>query len=641
MATTWYARVKPNLGTNVNVRTAPSIAGVACGLKSPGEFFTISSNNYGKESMGGTIREWAEIEKGKRYICYSETKNGNTNTYLEVVGRSGNQADFPPPSWTSSGTSSNKKGGVTTVKTTQEQNSSTFYQNQELEIQQNTGILEANPGYTPSGDAISRFDKTWDTETEGTEFFDINSVLGVFGLPYQFMPSVDPRLSASGNQSIKGDSRIGRDYGDTAGIGAKYAEQIVANMPILFMSPGKPNFMGKFSKNEKKSVLGNLLSIVGGVLDNSEDTLDDLIENGGKYYTFEYTPEEYYKYVNPMCRIAAAFMDITNYTLDGVHLDSVNWRSYTSSKLSGIFKGAAPVDFLSIPFYIESETQISDTFSNDLTDSTLASTVNSVSDSARELQFLLGYSGSVTGIDKLLTDPDVASNVENLNNMIRDLMKGRNNSFLGNLGNHLLSVATGGKMMFPKIWSGSDFSRSYDITIKLRSPDMDNLSLYFNIVVPTMHLIGFVAPHIIQQDPNSYGNPFIVRCMYKGFFNIDMGLITSMSISKGDQGQWNANGVPSTLDVNFTVVDLYEAMGISKTDSTNWKYDTLNNTAEMDYIANFCGINVYKPEIGRTIAMWFVNNFTNRARDFVPINMWGNIRTSVMNAIVNTFVRIQ
>ena len=93
-----------------------------------------------------------------------------------------------------------------------------------------------------------------------------------------------------------------------------------------------------------------------------------------------------------------------------------------------------------------------------------------------------------------------------------------------------------------------------------------------------------------------------------------------MDISKGDQAQFNANGVPTTVDISFTITDLYEVMSITPTDATTFKYDTLNNTAQMDYIANFCGVNVYKPEIGRTLSMWFVNNFTNRAKDFVSIN---------------------
>ena len=281
-------------------------------------------------------------------------------------------------------------------------------------------------------------------------------------------------------------------------------------MPILFMAPGKPSFMGTYSDEEKKSILAKMAGAVSNAVG-----IEDLLEGDGRYYTFEYATAEYYKYVNPMCRIASAYLNVANKYLDGTRLDSVNWMTYTKGKLSGLFNSMGGVqDWMSIPFYIESETQISDSFGNSTADSTLASTVNSLSDTAREAQFILGNVGAGTGIDAISADADIQTNQENINKMLGNIMGG--NKFLSNLKNHLASVASGGKMIFPKIWSGSDFSRSYNITIKLRSPDMDNLSLYFNIIVPTLHLVGFVAPHMMSNDPNSYANPFLIRAIYKG-----------------------------------------------------------------------------------------------------------------------------
>lgn len=372
-----------------------------------------------------------------------------------------------------------------------------------------SGIIEASQGYTPNVDDIVLAETDWKTETSGTEFFSIRSILGVFGLPYQFLPHADPRISQS-QDTYKQDINRGYGYGDTVGIGAEYAKHIVSAMPILFMAPGKPSFMGTYSDEEKKSILAKMAGAVSNAVG-----IEDLLEGDGRYYTFEYATAEYYKYVNPMCRIASAYLNVANKYLDGTRLDSVNWMTYTKGKLSGLFNSMGGVqDWMSIPFYIESETQISDSFGNSTADSTLASTVNSLSDTAREAQFILGNVGAGTGIDAISADADIQTNQENINKMLGNIMGG--NKFLSNLKNHLASVASGGKMIFPKIWSGSDFSRSYNITIKLRSPDMDNLSLYFNIIVPTLHLVGFVAPHMMSNDPNSYANPFLIRAIYKG-----------------------------------------------------------------------------------------------------------------------------
>lgn len=575
---------------------------------------------------------WVKIPKsfpppatnGYTYACYQEKDltTGVVTSYMTGSWSEGEPETVVNPY---------EAAGTIGIYDSESQGSQSDYANSTASEE---GLIKASKGYTPAASTLVEFKNSWDTETSGTEFFNVRSVLGVFGLPYQFLPIADPRLTNAEDQEYQ-DINKGEAYGDTLGIGAKFAEQIIANMPILFMSPGKPNFMGKYGEDDKKTVLDQIMQAAGSLA--SALKIDDLVGKNGRYYTFEYTPDEYYKYVNPMCRIASAYMNVAHYYLDGIQLQSVNWKDYTTSKLSGILNNVEGAqDYLAIPFYIESETQIQDSFGNSTSDSTLASGVNSISDMARELQFLLGYAGSATDIDFLINDPDIASNSENLSNSI-DKLLGSGNNFLGNLKNHLVSVATGGKMIFPKIWSGSDFARSYDITIKLRSPDMDNLSLYFNIVAPTLHLVGFVAPHMLTDDPNSYGNPFIVRAIYKGFFNVDMGIITGMSITKGDTGAFNANGVPSTVDISFTITDLYEVMSITKTDATDWKFDTLNNTALMDYIANFCGINMYKPEVGRTISMWFVNNFSNRARDYVAINLWGNMKSSIANAITGIF----
>ena len=513
------------------------------------------------------------------------------------------------------------------------------------------GIMKASEGYRIDIEELKELDTIYEIASDGSDFFNLRSVLGVFGLPYQFLPIADPRIADAemldSNQIKKFGFTDATDYstftdtnsayGDTLGIGEVFADKIMASMPILFMCPGKPSFMGQYTKEEREDFVGWLISKAN--LTNKLDSFEDLLENSGKYYTFEPAIDEYYKYVNPMCRIAAAYMNVYAATLDGTRLENLNWAKFTESKSKGLFtaNGLGP-DNLYIPFYIESETQIQDSFGNASSDSTLASAVNQISDYARELQFLIGNVGAATDIkifDQLTGDADISTNADNLKASLDKILGG--NNFLGNIKNHLISVATGGKMIFPKIWSGSDYNRSYNVTIKLRSPDRDNLSLYFNIIAPIMHLVGFVAPHMIEADPNSYGNPFLVRALYKGFFNIDMGLITSMDISRGDQGNWTADGIPATVDVSFTITDLYEIMAITKTDADDWRFSTVNNTAQMDYIANFCGVNVYAPEIKRNIRMWFVNMAPNRVRDFFSINIYKRAEQSIITSITNVF----
>ena len=219
--------------------------------------------------------------------------------------------------------------------------------------------------------------------------------------------------------------------------------------------------------------------------------------------------------------------------------------------------------------------------------------------------------------------------MDQVNSMISD------DNIFKTLATQLTSVVTGGRLVFPKIWSNSSFSRSYDINIKLRSPDMDPASLFMNIIAPLCHILGFVQPKMIKQNPNGYMSPFLVRCCYKGFFNIDMGIITNASITKGDDGQWSPQGIPTTVDVSLTITDLYETMSMTASSGILGAFDTMDNTAQMDYLMTMCGVNIYKPEISRMIDLYMMSA-ENAVRD-IPNRLWSNLRSNISSAIVGIY----
>lgn len=471
-------------------------------------------------------------------------------------------------------------------------------------------------GYQPSTQDILAFNND---SIDDSDFVNIKSITGVFGLPYQFLPNTDPRLSQSQNSQH---------------IGYEYAEKIVEKIPLLFLAPGKASFMTKYSKKNKENVLEKLIGLGTGTDDN-KNSLNDLITSDGRYYTFEYDPTRYYKFVNPMCRIAARYMNLQDVVINGEHLDNINWENFTRSGIKSIGDFGT---YTSIPFYVDAETSIHESFGNSTTQSMMVSTVNSISDMGKELNFLLGSAASLTGVDALARDPDMATNIQNVQDTISKLMGSGN--FLSNLSKHLGTVAAGGKLIFPEIWADSNLSRSYGCTLKFISPDASNLSVYLNVIVPLLHLMALVAPQSLKDNPNAYINPFLVRGIYKGFFNVDMGIITSMSVTKGAECQWTPEGIPTSIEVSIEIKDLYNVLTITNTDSTkDWKFDTLNNTALMDYIANLCGINIYKPEISRMIEMWYVNNFENRVTDFFKVNIWSGMQQKVQNFIMRNIFR--
>lgn len=574
----------------LRIRTGPGTAYGAVGTLSGGE--TVTEISTGTASNG---TQWVQHSRGWSSVT-SVLPSGVTVIYMSKI--------------------SSSSSSVTTITQNSSQDtssSSSSSSNSGYIPSSSTYDSTAGSGYQPNINDMLSYKNT---SISNSEFVKIKNVAGVFGLPYQFLPTADVRLSGDTNSE---------------NIGYEYADRIVTRMPLMFLTPGKANFMTKFSAESKKSLLESLITLGGS---SSSQELSDLISTEGRYYTFEYDRQRYYQFVNPMCRIAARYLEIQDMTLDGKKLDTMDWGTYTDNGISAIFSSDSMKSYGGVPFYVDSDTSVGESFSNTTTQSTLASTVNSISDMGRELNFLFGY-GAGSNYDQVLNDEDVISNLENVDNLIGKLLG--NGSFLTNLSKHLVTVASGGKLIFPEIWSDSTFSRSYSVELKLSSPDPSKFSVYLNVLVPLFHLLGLVCPQTETNNPNGYNTPFLVRAVYKGFFNVDMGIITDMSVTKGAECQWTPEGIPTSISVSLSLKDLYSAMSITKTSSTDWKFDTLNNTAQMDYIANLCGINIFAPEVMRTIDMWFVNNFTNRATDLLSVDIWKGIQDKVQSFIMNIY----
>jgi hypothetical protein len=438
---------------------------------------------------------------------------------------------------------------------------------------------------------------------------NIDYTRGIWGAPYQFLPLTDMRIS--GNCSDD----------DLSGFGIEFGERIVARLPLLLMTPGKPKFMPDFDDKSKASLLSQLS--VNGISDELKNILNNQLgKTGGKYYDLKFAYSEYYQYVNTEANTMATLLGISNipmsaYGVDGGNIGTYNWANYTNAALTGAYNSK---EF--VAFYVEAD-NVSDSFSNSTSQSMLASAANQVSDVGREIGFLLGTEGSF--IDSL------SINAEDMNSILtstQDKLGGLSSKIpiVGNLiqdiGSKLTTVMTGAKLLFPEIWEDSSFTRSYSINMKLRTPDADVLSWYINIGVPLCHLISFVLPMQTSGDTNQgYRSPFLIRGFYKGSFNCDMGIITDMQITKGGDSQWTLSGLPLEVDVSFTIKELYSAMSMTNNDGSGMT-TIMDNESLLNYLMNTCAINIAEPSLQRKLNLYenaYINKITN-----IP----GNIKNS-------------
>lgn len=428
------------------------------------------------------------------------------------------------------------------------------------------------------------------------------SMEGIYGIPYQFMASVDRKI-------------------DNTQFGTLYADKIISRMPLLLISPGKVNFMRDWkSKSAAAQGLQKLLESA------TPTDLNTIIDNHGRYYTFDFDYVNYYKCVDAMCVTGAYFLGLqdTQIKVSGkwTALKNVSWANCGQNSFKSILSNREYV-----AFYIDSASTVNEDFSNSTTESQLASKINSFSDTGRELNFLLGVTTGNQFVENYGDSAAIESAMQTIQDISNQYLNG--SQLFTDLAQNFATVAVGGKLIFPEIWSDSDYSKSYDINIKLRTPDGDKLSWFMNIYVPLAHLICLTAPREASESgPNGYSAPFLVKAFYKGLFNCDMGIVTSLNISRGKDKAWTLDGLPTEVDVSMTIKDLYSMMTLTSIDNPG---SFVNNIALVDYIANSCGININEPDITRMLDVYVMLQ-SNRLKHVVP-NAWYIIQQDIANRI--------
>lgn len=431
--------------------------------------------------------------------------------------------------------------------------------------------------------------------------FSINELSTVMGLPYQWMSLADNRIKNNGNSNY----------------GRKYYEKILSKMPLLVLTPGIPDFMAGYSDEKRKSILGNLFGSAFGVNDIKGKKNEEM-----RYYTLQFEAEEYYRYVNSMCTALSIFLGISDQKYQGQTIRTINWFERSNNALAHNYSYYGGVGF-----YLNSETQISESFGNESTKSILADKLNSMSDVGREVQFLTGISG--LDVDVFMSK-GLNGAAPNVDAMTKNAGTGTMSGFMGMIMNGTRTVFAGGKLEFPELWADSSYSTSYSVNMKLVSPDYDRRSWFINIGVPLMHLIALCAPR--QVSPNGYVSPFLVRAFYRGFFNVDMGLL-SMSVQKGSEGGWTIDGLPTTVDVSLDIRDLYSKLTISNETILGGPGNAFGNVGLMTYLANIAGVNINEPDISRTVRLYAA--LKEQAAANLPYNISTRVNNYVANLITN------
>lgn len=580
-----YNPVEVNLKLEITAKSIVAYMG-------PGYNYPAVGIQYKKGDIITSIAEhngWYKVKTDSNTLVWINNKNGKN---AKVIANN-------------SSNTKNVTNSVGTINSTPSSTSSSFestitdnsYANENGYVTENVndGILDFN-AYT-----YGLYNGSSYTTRDGSK---LTTIKGIHGMPYQFMSSTDIKLS------------------ELAGVkfpyGRVFIDRIINKMPLLLLSPGSPVFLEGFSKKTKESILSMLADSVSGKQTELEKILSD--GDNGRYYSFRFNYKDYYDYVNAMCRASAIYLGIQDRKLDGRSYKYYDWSTYVNDGLKGFFSGSEYVCF-----YIDAETQITDSFSNTTGESMLDTGLNKLSDIAKEVGFLLGATAGLKF--NAMEDENYQETFEGLSKIIGSYSNPSN--IIERLKHGAITVAGGGELIFPEIWKDSTYSKSYDVTIRLNSPDGDTESIYRNILVPLWHLIGLSLP--LQMGINGFKSPFLIQAFYKGLINCEMGIVTGLSIRKGAEGSWNIDGLPTEVEVSLSFKDLYQILTLTK--ATDVKM-LVNNTQLMDFIATMCGIVLNKPEILRKIEMYStlqLNKVIN-----LPTRVGTGIKQTVSNILLKS-----
>ena len=451
----------------------------------------------------------------------------------------------------------------------------------------------------------------------------VDNLNGIYGIPYQFTETVDPRP-------------------DNSSFGSIYASRIITRMPLLMLSPGKVDFMNRSTSGEKLAIFDALI----GSENNSDTKLGDFIKKPGKYYTFAYDSENYWKYVNAMNNACAVYLGIqdVDININGVSgkAGSFHWEKATNDKFDSMLVSSESY----VTFYADAETSKSEQYSNSTKASQLADTVNSFSDVAKEAMFLVGaHVGNISWVNA----EDIDKAISQIGELGDRLLSGNGESLVKDIAEEFSVIATGGKLIFPEIWSDSEFTQSFDVKIKLRCPCPNKVSWFLDICVPINHLRALTLPRTpygegvngkkFEDEPtaNGYFSPFLVRGFYKGLWNCDMGIITDLSLSLGKEGSWTLDGLPSEVDVDMTIKDLYNVLAMTPSDQTT---AFLNNTMFLNFLASSCGVSINKPDLDRSVDLYLMlkkNYWQDRLTGY---SFWQKATQGIQNKLYNLYTGV-
>ena len=268
-----------------------------------------------------------------------------------------------------------------------------------------------------------------------------------------------------------------------------FSKCLAHNAPIVTIVPGRPNFARLEEADEDlKRALTKIATAdqydIGTETPRLQSFMDNLSSSARdkRYFNFTPSPSEYLSAINALAsrvhsRMSEGFQIIKN------PIDITGWGG--------------------INLYMDKGSSISESASNEYGESFLESVANKVSDVSREAGMI---------IDKIFgtsyangTEMQAAEAVKQ-----QELAREKGlDSVYGGFFSGVGALTSGNRLLLPKIWKSSEFSKSYSLSFKFQSPYGDRDSVFNDVITPYLALMSLALPK--QTHTMGYEEPFLVR----------------------------------------------------------------------------------------------------------------------------------
>jgi len=400
--------------------------------------------------------------------------------------------------------------------------------------------------------------------------------LHAFGSPPRFTEEVDPYYDLPDPEIQTGRVMSGTWF---------------SNPSILSLCPGTVDYLPGFSSKKKNQFFSRIKgAMTDGILNLAE--ADNEIDSNGQLYAFKSRYTDYMNVVNMLARVAARLMGLQNVTNiiygSSIPLGDFDYGYYTTAsgakasknlfdETKRVFNSAVGDDHYIHFFINHSGTSVSESISTTAGQSYLEKQFGSesnFSELAQNIQFLFG--GAIT--------PEASADIESVMKEART-----QSEFLGGMATIAKNYLNGGRLVFPKMITGMDYSKALSVELKFTSIYGDKRSIFKYVILPSLHLLALATPK--QLSSNMYTYPYLVRAFETGSFSSDLAFIQKLDFSRGgDDGTcWTVDGLPTEITARFEIVPLYSNLMVT---SATDPLLLLKNTALLEYLGNMCGVDL-------------------------------------------------